>query len=297
MAQNISAFIVCCLLAFVLWGTVDVPNRSVSAFRKWPYFFQFGFLLWGSYWLLLWPSPGKGVVALGVAAGIMALQADMKWYHRVVWIFILSLFAFIEIMSIDKDREAHEAEFGTITAELAQTIRQSNTIMREANTLLATTNRVEQLTASNLQNITGGDEFCYVYAAWNPLANRDQNIWELVLGNSGDVMLPTCTMRVVENIQPGDDSQEAERKFFMPSINERNVPPKKQGAHFINYFLKLGQHPKQGFQFIISTPTQQFFETIDFTLDGKTNMYTDSCLLRRFSSIGPVLKRGCIQLK
>jgi hypothetical protein len=118
-------------------GTAWAKSRSSSltlrAINKWPLYAQFAFLLWVAYWLLLPPTLGKGVVLLGLVAGLMSLHTNMKPWHRTVWIFIFSWCAFIEFRSIDIDhqqqentRVAEEMQFRDIGSGIKKQSRQSD---------------------------------------------------------------------------------------------------------------------------------------------------------------------------
>jgi hypothetical protein len=92
-----------------------------SALRKWALFAQLICLLWIAYWLILPPSLGEGVLLLGLVAALMTLHADMKSWHRAVWIFILAWCAFLEFKAISVDhndqraiRDREEASFTKI---------------------------------------------------------------------------------------------------------------------------------------------------------------------------------------
>jgi hypothetical protein len=81
------------------------------------------------FWMMpLWylhipiPLPGKAVVFIAVAAGIMSLHPDLKWWHQVIWIAILCGFAYMEIRSIDVDRNVHDQE-------QYESLKQQNTLM------------------------------------------------------------------------------------------------------------------------------------------------------------------------
>jgi hypothetical protein len=123
-------------LAAAVWSSASLPPVIIQPFRKWFLFFQFGCLLVIAYWLILPPSLGKGVVLLGLVAGLMSLHTDMKPWHRVVWIFIFSWAAFIEFKAIDRDHEdqrlLRQADSNTFQA-----------IGNDIRTTLAGTQRIE----------------------------------------------------------------------------------------------------------------------------------------------------------
>jgi hypothetical protein len=119
--------------------------------RRWILFSALGFLLVIIYYELLFalgfqhPSPGTAVVWLAISAGVMSLQPDMYWTHKVIWVFILGCFGYIELKSINIDRAEHEAEVSGTLARMEVIARSTFHIehLLVANVAVPTTNVIQ----------------------------------------------------------------------------------------------------------------------------------------------------------
>jgi hypothetical protein len=176
------------------------------------------------------PGPGKAVVFLAVAAGVMSLQPDMEPKHKVIWVLILFGFALVEIKSIDLDRAQHEREqaaaressernFKTIAAgirnQMMDSDRKFQGTMAGITGLLHSTDKLSGLE-------TGANSLCYFYpyvAPWTdnkmsaifalfhrgdfPIHNLDYGIWDALSYSTNDPLgeghVPAC-VRTMEHI-------------------------------------------------------------------------------------------------
>jgi hypothetical protein len=122
------------LLAIVL-GIPELVHRFSEVVQKcWLMLAALGFLLAIVYyeWLFVFiqsfPSPGTAVVWLTLSAGVMSLQPDMNWKYKVVWVFILGYFGFMELKSIDLDRQERVAEVSRTLGRIEQISRATSHI-------------------------------------------------------------------------------------------------------------------------------------------------------------------------
>jgi hypothetical protein len=72
------------------------------------------------WWYFRVPPPGYSVTAMGVAAGIMALRAEISGREKWLWTLILFAFALVEIRAISHDRTVHDKEQAATRAREAQ---------------------------------------------------------------------------------------------------------------------------------------------------------------------------------
>lgn len=244
----------------------------------------FVFVVW---WLLRTPPPNYSLIAMAVAAGLMALRYEPPSKERSCWAVLLILFAVIEIKAIRKDtaerdkrQAAEQAELQKNFAAIGDGIK--NSIQTGQSQFKTTMDRTDVL----LNNITGGDAYCYLVPI--PPVMGANDFEQLAVGNSGNVVLPTCTIRLVELPSPTDTSEQAVQKFNQPPISLQNVPPRRQGARYIQYGIHAG--PDHKYEAVITPPTRSFVELISFKLNS-AGTSTPVCELR--SPDAKLLKNGC----
>ncbi len=118
------------------------------------------------FWEFRIPSPGYSLIAMGVAAGLMALRPEMQGREKWLWTVTLFALAYVEIRAINIDRSNHDAEQALLSAKLqsnfndiAYGIQQS--IFESDRNFKETIDRQNEL----LGNIMGVDTYCVVEAA------------------------------------------------------------------------------------------------------------------------------------
>jgi hypothetical protein len=247
----------------------------------------FIFLGIGAWWFKHIPTVGKGGVLLAVGATLMPLFWErVGVFGKMFWILMLFVLFAVEYRAINKDREEATAQFQEIIAGFTVSMQQNqahfNATVEEANRLL-------QLSRKTLEYITGGNAYCYIA----PVPTTNIN-WQMLVGNSGNVTLPSCSIHLQELPNTLDRSDDSWRRFAegfsAAPMQFPNVPPRNQGAHFAPYSIQAG--PNRKYQAIINTPTRSFLEDIIFAPDGKTA----KCELRTFFG-SAVLKKGCDTLR
>jgi hypothetical protein len=176
------------------------------------------------WWLIHLPSPGKAIGALAVVAGIMSVR-DMKVLGKLLWVVLLVLMLITEFRAINKDRsendekqraffDAQQSGFQHVVDQAKvnfdQTATDLKTTIGGLKTVLATTQLVEKITNKNLENITGGDSYAYVY----PAAAEGNNEVTLSIHNDGDQQLSGVNVtirRVLSGSVDPMDEHAAER--------------------------------------------------------------------------------------
>ena len=247
----------------------------------------FIFLGIGAWWLKHIPTVGKGGVLLAVGATLMPLFWErVGVFGKMSWILMLFVLFAVEYRAINKDREDAAAQSKKIIAGFTVSMQQNQT---QFNTTMEKANRLLQLSQESLEHITGGNEYCYIAPA-----PTETDKWQLLIGNSGNITLPSCTIRLHEIPSTLDRSDDSWRRsiegFSAAPMQFPNVPPRNQGAHYAPYLMQAG--PNRKYEAIITTPTHAFIQDIDFTPDGKSA----KCELRTFSG-SAVLKKGCDPLR
>ena len=110
-----------CLMAIRQW-TIVTRTKTEEMWRK----SSFGYFLviiavgFAVLWYFRVPPPGYSVTAMGVAAGVMALRAEMSGREKWLWTLILFAFALVEIRAISHDRTVHDKEQAETRAHEAQ---------------------------------------------------------------------------------------------------------------------------------------------------------------------------------
>jgi len=174
------------LLAF--WNTiwVGIPLWLIAATST-------------AYWFIHSPSPGKAVGALAVVAGIMSIR-DMKVPGKLMWVVVLVCMLVAEFHAIDRDRaESDKKQRESLNMQarqfqqvLDQASRNATIAEKKlknsidaANATLQKTQAVADLAKDNLENVTGGNSFAFVY----PDIIEGEPTFQLKIHNDGKQIL------------------------------------------------------------------------------------------------------------
>lgn len=244
---------------------------------------------------------------LAFAATYMAVRgADSTRVEGAIWIVITCALFAAEMHFIAHEREDHDKEQADLRFREESTRQEQNRafsqLIADGQHLFGSlteekvlTAKNLRLTAKNLVHITGGGGYCWVTPV-TPLpvglggapAYQGGNWQQLLLRNSGSVVLPTCDIHFVPFA-----TDEEFRKGLMPSPPDifyhfEKVARREDGAHYTNYFIK-GDRMYSG---VIVTPTRQFIELIKFVPDPKDHTrYIPKCEVR--APAGKVLENDC----
>jgi hypothetical protein len=110
------------------------------------------------------PPPGYSVALLGALAIVMTfvLPKEPSKGEKAAWIFMAFLLMALEMWAISHDRQEQNAHFSQIVQGLTTAIKDNQAILTQAGQILQKTQRVENLTQENLENVTGGESFAIV---------------------------------------------------------------------------------------------------------------------------------------
>jgi hypothetical protein len=169
-------------------------------------------------WTRLHPqSPGFSIGFLALAAGIMSLRPKMHFLEKVAWVILMVTFTYQEVKAIKQNdlnneaiRDSQNAAFGAIVDDLKISIKNSKEqytrtldhVDRASDHLdgvATTTQKIADLARINLEDVTGGDSFAYVY----PTEMLGSNQMQLLkIHNAGNQPLNvTLTMtQVVQDV-------------------------------------------------------------------------------------------------
>jgi hypothetical protein len=111
--------------------------------------------------------------------------------------------------------------------------------------------------------ITGDNAYCYFIPS--PPLNGVGLQWQLWIGNTGNVDLPSCDYQLYEIPQSTDNSPEVDRKLDLRVHSFGRV---LRGTHSTDILLQAG--PNKRYRLILRTPMREVQENIDFTADPKT---------------------------
>lgn len=154
------------------------------------------------FWHWHTPVPNKSVLVIAGVAIVMALFEPHKFFKVIYLAFVVWLMV-IESHAIDLDRTQtiledaqrrteQNAQFSSILNGILTEISTDEDhfaeTMRKSNELADSSKRNLDLTQHSLNQITGGDQFCYLI----PITQVGQNQWRIAVINSGRYPLAFC---------------------------------------------------------------------------------------------------------
>ena len=222
------------------------------------------------------PPPGVAIGLLGLAAVVMAVRADgLKTPEKVGWIIVAFLLFYVEVKSIQNERDQHEREqnaasqlqlkgFSDIGDGIKAAIRDSDQNFKET---MSRSDTILSGLSSSIQFQTGGDSFLYV------------PIQEPMSLNNGNEFVPVG-LPILEGKYPLRDVQaeghdiETGKTWF---LNYGTIYPQNTGelgrARYSPPNLGFSDSHKQPVVTYISLSTSNgsYFEEIQFRTnkDGK----------------------------
>jgi hypothetical protein len=256
------------------------------------------------FWFFKAPPPNYAVIVMAVAAALMALRPDMSGTERWLWALVLIGFAAVEMRAIRNDRKIHDDEQIRIAKEQAEhfqgiadgingSIRKSDQhfddTMASVRGLILLGTGILKTANRSLEQITGGDAYCFLVPIQIDWSSGN---YDLSVGTSGKVMLPSCDVRITENILPGDSPEVADRKFFMPGLNLTRIQSLADGVTTTGYTIQAA--PNRSYQMTLRSPTRQVREEISFLEVPKMpGHYTPTCKVYSLDARSALLKDGC----
>jgi hypothetical protein len=263
------------------------------------------------YWMFHLPPAGVAIGALGAVGVLVALKEGISPNHRFLWAVTTLFLLVVEVRAINNDREEqfeshiHElswqraAQAQTLLqiveanrAEMSQNDAQFKGTISEMKDLGGLSRRAITLSGSALEHITGGDAYCY-FAPQPPL-NGVGNFWQLSIGNTGDLDLPTCDYQIFEVPAPNDTPQEIAKKLNLNTFQVHNFGRVQKGLMTTAILIEVGQNKR--YQFTFRTPTREVLESIDFIPEPKSpSGYKAVCEIRIPG--GKVLSNSCYPKK
>jgi hypothetical protein len=150
-----------------IWDAIEEAWRS----RWLGYFFLAVAVAFTLVWEFRVPAPGHSLIAMGVAAGLMALRPDMQGREKWLWTVALFALAHVEIRAIKADRARHDNEQAALSNQLKQNFTDigdgiKGAVAESDRNFKETIDRQNEL----LGNITGADTYCVVEAV--PVGDR-----------------------------------------------------------------------------------------------------------------------------
>lgn len=268
-----------------------VPNYSRGGMYLQAFFVVLA-LVWFGYrprWAV--QGPGIAMAFLAVAAILMAVRgSDLTRVESAVWIVVsVCLFA-AEMHSIAAFQQTEEEGRQEQVRTFGRVIADGRQLFRAVNGEKVLTERNLELTAQNLEQVTGGSEYCWL-RPMPPLpvdfggdpAHQGGNYWQLELVNSGHVVLPSCDIELM----PFPTTQEMEENTArIPQPLFYHFDRVRLGGHNTPYFI-TGDRIYSG---RIDTPTRSFREVIKFDpAPSLPEYYAPDCTVVTMS--GKVLRK------
>lgn len=117
-------------------------------------------------WMLRVPPPGRSLIAMGIAAAIMALRADMRGREKWLWTFVLFAFAYVEVRALNQDRAEQQAFQNRLQENFASIGNGIKSAVAESDRNFGDTmSRLDTALAGirdSIKTQTGGDSFAFV---------------------------------------------------------------------------------------------------------------------------------------
>jgi hypothetical protein len=171
-------------------------------------------------------SPGISIGLLAFAAGVMGVRPKMHFPEKIAWMIILIAFTYQEVRAIKRNdadnvatRNSQNAAFGVIVEDLKTSIQNSkdqySQTVKHVNSVAVTTQKVADLARTNLEALTGGNSYAYVY----PTAVEGSNVTQtLKIHNAGTQSLNlTMTIAlVVQESGPGGCDVSTANRVVIP---------------------------------------------------------------------------------
>jgi hypothetical protein len=168
------------------------------------------------YWHLHIPVPGKAVAALAVTAAVMTVRSEMSGIEKFLWMGVLFAFLFIEVRSIDKDRDDNNNQQIEARRKLDENFSGVLKQNRDAfNATMGKMNNLADQAHQNLCEIDGCDSFCYmvilpptmpvfIHVGKYPLSNVEAKVTDVMLFK--DRVKRGATLSLTDDllIKPGD---------------------------------------------------------------------------------------------
>jgi len=289
---------------------VSFARWPVLHYTRWGLYPQALFVIIALIWFEYRPEwavqgPGVAMAFLAVAAIIMAVRGpDSTRFEGVVWVIASFLLFAGEMRSIRVERKQHETEQAELRrreeATRGQQTRSFAELIAQGKVLFKSLAEEKELTARNLEHLTGGNEYCWVTPS-HPLpvvvggdpAHQSDDYWQLGLRNSGNVVLPSCDITFMPF--PTEKELKAGVQMVPPFIFYHFDKVPVMGRRYYrttSYYIK-GDRIYSG---KIQTPTRTFVIVIKFEPDSKDRTgYSPKCLVTAPS--GKILETDCYPQK
>jgi hypothetical protein len=200
MAQFLAAWKVClCFKGYIHWlcgWSAWHTETGEMQWRRKPLSVVF---LYASVALLWWwerniPSPGEAATALAVVAAVMTFRGEMRGKEQLAWTLLLFSFMFLEITSINTEREASEyirsvaieqqrKSFEKIGKGIEGSIVQSE---KQFEKTMQKETQISELSRRNLENVTGGNSYAVVEPALMQWPSTDVPL--SITNRGGDIL-------------------------------------------------------------------------------------------------------------
>jgi hypothetical protein len=203
--------------------------------NKNPYL-AFGLLIAGAgaaIWTHLHPqSPGYAIGLLALAAGIMSVRPQMQFLEKLAWVAILVTFTYQEMKAIKQNdienkavRTSENDAFGHIVSDLKISIQNSkeqySQTVQHVDSVAATMQRVADLAKINLENVTGGNSYAYVF----PTNVSNTGLQLLNIENTGSQILSGVNVEIAR-VNGHYDPQDCNTNYTtLSSFTTQTLPP------------------------------------------------------------------------
>jgi hypothetical protein len=254
--------------------------------------------IWSRYIRMVEQPPTYGLCNwnYAVLAALMSMHSEMPHFQKIIWLLLIGGFLFLEFRAIDWDRtnsDTHESlnrmqereQFRNILAQdqvnFDHILQQNQIQFRQTAAKMGV---VSKLAKESVDEITGGDAFCYLIAL-PPGQIPDQTLnaggkWPLLVVNSSrTIPLTGVAIGIKESLPPNPTQEEVlrflnPRSYTMLGIN--TCYPVMQGSASVNYSIPPGTYA-----IWIQTRNRAFDEILSIKFDQKLGRYVTECSVMR----------------
>lgn len=230
------------------------------------------------------PAPGWAVSCIAFAAAAMSVHEGMGRRQKALWLVAIGILLADELRAISKDRwdaqqgalrdrAVQDAKFTQVLQTqnigFGNTKRQLDDSITELSKVLQTGRQVAELSKRNLESVTGGDAFAYVY----PSSTKNGNlVVALNVHNQGDEPLAGVAVTIYRSIggpfgSPSEPSANPVSDVVLQGLQIGSLAP-REGRQVPNFLFKpvLGADQMGHYHIYVNAQNRGLSENLDFRL-------------------------------
>jgi hypothetical protein len=177
------------------------------------------------FWEFQVPPQGYSLIAMGVAAGLMALRSEMGGREKWLWTIMLFAFAYVEVRAIKADRakqDTFQSKLEQSFQDIGQGIKDSNAQSdRDFNAEMSGLHFALGRIGDSIKTQTGGDSFCYIdISPVNPEKNAVNHAAQMAITRVGKYPLHGISMTLDDGVRYSKVTKSAFPEGHIPTSAE-----------------------------------------------------------------------------